>query len=131
MLLPTCNGCNGISSVDGMVVMLVPGDVHKVEVLNNLNLSEIIWVQWLGVALPENMLLREIFGIVGLLFYFLVVPGILAKTCLSNFANRMGPTKYSWFMFLSLMALGLPIKMLLRWTLNLKYLVTLENIFNI
>ena len=43
----------------------------------------------------------------------------------------MGKGKYGFFMFLSLMALLLPIKMFLRWIMALKYLVSIPGWFNI
>ena len=43
----------------------------------------------------------------------------------------MGRVRYGLFMFLSLMGLLLPIKMFLRWTLSLKYLVSIPGWFNI
>src|SRR5262245_64613632 len=35
-------------------------DLHKLLVLNNVNLSEYIWVRWTGWGLPQNMLIREL-----------------------------------------------------------------------
>ena len=37
-------------------------DIHKLEALVNVNLSEYIWVRALGTGLPGNWFLREIFG---------------------------------------------------------------------
>src|SRR5215510_8265617 len=53
-------------------------DLHKLEALVNVNLSEYIWVKGLGMGLPKNPLVREIFGILLILFYVGVLPGILA-----------------------------------------------------
>src|SRR5678816_3735862 len=44
-------------------------DLHKLLALNNVNLSEYFWVKMLHTRLPSNMLVREIFGIVLVLFY--------------------------------------------------------------
>src|SRR5687768_1671583 len=52
-------------------------DLHKLEALNNVNLSEFIFVKT-GLGLPRNMLLRELPGILLVLFYIGVLPGILA-----------------------------------------------------
>ena len=98
-------------------------DPHKVAALNNVNLSEIIYVIALKQTLPDNVLVREIWGILLTSFYFMGIPPLLAKFCLKGFFERMGSMKYSWFMFLSLMALSLPIKMILRWSINLKYMI--------
>ena len=112
-------------------------DLHKLEALNNVNLSEYIWVWALGTALPKNMLVREVFGILLILFYVGVLPGILAfrhkilglPIGLKRFFDKMGPWRYSVFVMLLLMQIALPLKMVLRWTINLKYLVAMPEIF--
>jgi len=98
-------------------------DLHKVEALNNVNVSELVYVKLLGQTLPDKILIREGPGILLVLVYFLVIPPLLAKTCLKGFFARMGSVKYSFFMFFSLTGLSLPLKMLGRWFLNLKYVI--------
>jgi len=112
-------------------------DLHKLEALNNVNLSEYIWVWALHRGLPKNMILRESFGIALILFYVGVLPGILAfrhkilglPIGLRRFFDRLGPWRYSVFVMLLLMQIALPLKMLLRWTINLKYIVAMPEIF--
>ena len=104
-------------------------DIHKLEALNNVNLSEYIWVKMLGTGLPRNMLVREAFGIVAVLVYVLVLPGLLAKTLLKKYFVKMGPWRYAVFVMLLLGMVALPIKMILRWTINLKYIVAMPEIF--
>jgi hypothetical protein len=41
----------------------------------------------------------------------------------------MGPSRYYVGVFLFLMMMSLPIKMLLRWIFNLKYIVAIPEIF--
>jgi hypothetical protein len=107
-------------------------DVHKLEALTNVNLSEYIYVQLLGTGLPGNWLLRELFGLVIVLGYIAVLPVVLAKTRLQKYYVRMGPARYYVGVFLFLMMMSLPIKMLLRWIFNLKYIVAIpEYFFNI
>lgn len=108
-----------------------PWNVHKVVPMNNINLSEVFWIQLLGRPLPDNVLLREGIGIIVLIAYFAALPLLLGKTCLKGFRAAMGPYKYGTFMFLSLMALLLPIKMFLRWIMALKYIVEIPGWFNI
>src|SRR5213594_2275838 len=55
-------------------------DLHKLEALNNVNLSEYFWIKMLGRGLPQNMLVRELPGILIVAFYLLVLPGILTRT---------------------------------------------------
>ena len=55
-------------------------DIHKLEALTNVNLSEYIWVRGLRTALPTNWLVREIVGILLVLFYVFALPVLLAKS---------------------------------------------------
>jgi hypothetical protein len=121
-------------------------DLHKLLALNNVNLSEYVWVKGLRTALPKNMIVRELPGILLVLFYVMVLPGLLAfsdKTWtvplgskrlrlhfgLKKYFEKMGPWRYSVFVMLLLFMIALPIKMVLRWTLNLKYIVAMPEIF--
>jgi hypothetical protein len=104
-------------------------DLHKLEALVNVNLSEYFWVKMLGRGLPQNLLVRESLGIVLVLFYVLALPGILAKKGLKKYFDKMGPWRYAVFVMLLLSMLALPIKMLLRWLFNLKYIVAMPEIF--
>jgi hypothetical protein len=107
-------------------------DAHKIEALVNVNLSEFVWVKWMGERLPDNPLVREAPGIAMVLAYFLFTPAILAKTLFRKFFQEMGFARFSVLMLLLLMMASLPIKMALRWTMNLKYLVAIpEWFFNI
>ena len=112
-------------------------DLHKLEALNNVNLSEYVWVKLLGRGLPKQalgspllgMLWRELPGILGVLFYLLALPGLLSKTLLKRHFEKMGPWRYGVFVMLLLGMVALPIKMILRWTINLKYIVAMPEIF--
>ncbi len=106
-------------------------DPHKVVVLNNINLSEYFWVKFLGMGLPPNPLLRELPGFSLLAFYFIGLPPLLTKK--SNFLmgllERLGVARYAVLMFLALSMAALPIKMVLRWAFNLKYIVSIPEVF--
>ncbi len=104
-------------------------DVHKLEALTNINLSEVIYMILLNTRLPENILLREMWGMLLLLGYFTVTPLVLAKTFLKNVYLRLGPQRYSVFVFFMLLAASLPIKMFLRWMFNIKYIVAIPEFF--
>ena len=107
-------------------------DLHKLEPLTNINLSEYFYIIWLKSGMPNNILLRECWGIILVLGYFIIIPPILAKTWLKNMYGRLGNLRYSIFVVLLLFALSMPIKMYLRWVFNLKYLVSIpEYFFNI
>jgi len=104
-------------------------DPHKLEVLNNINLSELIYMIWLERRLPESILLREIGGFVLIGGYFLILPPLLAKTIFKKIYENMGTISYSVFVFLLLLAVSLPIKMYLRWVFNIKYLIAIPEFF--
>ncbi len=104
-------------------------DIHKLEALTNVNLSEYIWVRALGTGLPQSWLVRELFGLLLVFGYIVVSPAILAKTWFKYYFDEMGPTRYYVSCFLFLMMIALPIKMLLRWLFNLKYIVAIPEFF--
>jgi hypothetical protein len=107
-------------------------DVHKLEALVNVNLSEYIWVKGLGMGLPTNPLIREMFGFIIILAYFLLIPPLFAKKWFNGFYQTLGPIRFHTMMFLLLCMASLPIKMSLRWLFNLKYIVGIpEYFFNI
>jgi len=119
-------------------------DLHKLLALNNVNLSEYFWVKMLHANISGlNMFVRELPGIALVLFYVGVLPGILAHSGrpvtlpgggrihlgLRKYYEKMGPWRYSVFVMLVLAMFALPIKMVLRWTLNLKYIIAMPEIF--
>lgn len=111
-----------------------PWDIHKLEPLTNINLSEIIYLRIFGRGMPAHWFPREIFGILLVLGYLFVLPVLLARfvPLFRSLYERLGNARYGLLM-LHLLVLGsLVIKMLARWTLNLKYVVAIpEYFFNI
>jgi len=107
-------------------------DVHKLEALTNVNLSEIFWNQWLARPMPESILLRELPGFATVIVFFAVLPPIMANTIFRNMFVQMGFLRFNMFANLFLFMAALPIKMVLRWVFNLKYIVAIpEWFFNI
>jgi hypothetical protein len=104
-------------------------DVHKLEALVNVDLSDYIWVSALGMAKPAFWLVREIFGILLVLAYVFVLPPLLAKKGLTRYFEKLGAPRFYVTVFLFLMMMSLPIKMLLRWIFNLKYIVAIPEFF--
>ena len=114
-----------------------PGDPHKVLALNNVKLSEYFWVFWMGRSLPQppaesaglvrlgHILWREIAGVGSLLLYFGLLPPLLGHTLLRRFRRPMGLVRYTIMILLLLMMFALPLKMILRWTLNLSYVLNM------
>jgi hypothetical protein len=104
-------------------------DIHKLEALINVNLSEYIWVRALGSVPPANWFVRELAGILLVLIYVLVVPVVLAKSLFRVYYEKLGAPRYYTGVFLFLMMMSLPIKMLARWIFNLKYIVAIPEFF--
>ena len=83
----------------------------------------------MSTGLPENILFRDIWGILFLLGFFLILPPLLAKTKLKGIFEQLGAARYSVFIVLILTSLFLPIKMYLRWMFNLKYIIAIPEYF--
>ena len=110
---------------------------YKVEVLNNVDLPQMFWVNLLDRPLPRapqgaglltqvgTILLREAPGLVLLGAYLVLLPPLLAVTVFRKFFAKMGFVRYMIMANLMLLMLTLPLKMILRWTLNLKYIVSI------
>ncbi len=108
-------------------------DPHKTVPLNNVNLSDYFWLGLMGQSVQDKgWFIRELPGIVLILGYLLLLPPLLAKTVMRPLFIRMGFMRFFILVtLLQFMAL-LPIKMVLRWTINLKYIVFIpEAFFNI
>jgi hypothetical protein len=119
-------------------------DVHKLELLNNVNLSEMFWLDLLHKPLPiapagselltqiGYILLREGVGLVAVAFYLGVMPMLMAATVFRQFFLKMGFLRYMVLANLVLFMAALPLKMVLRWSISLKYIVAIpEWFFNI
>ena len=103
-------------------------DPNKLVPLVNVDLSELVWVSWLGMPLPKIWPIREIFGI-GLVVGYLSLPPLLAAGPFRRFYLKMGAPRYYVGSMLFLVMMALPIKMVLRWLFNLKYIVHIQEIF--
>jgi hypothetical protein len=110
---------------------------YKVEVLNNVDLPQMFWVKLLNQPLPRApqgagqlvqagyVLYRELPGLLALGAYLLILPPLLAVTVFRGYFAKMGFIRYMIMSNLMLLMLSLPIKMVLRWTFNLKYIVSI------
>ena len=108
-------------------------DLHKLIPLNNVNLSDIVWVAAAGdEPAARTSCVRELPGILICLAYFVVVPPLLGRLVLQEVHRAGGAAPVLVLAVLLLFMASLPIKMVLRWTINLKYLVAIpEYFFNI
>ena len=105
----------------------MPGEIF------NVNVSQLFWGRLFGQSL-EGMpiLIREAPGIILVLIYLLVLPPVLAVTVFRKFFVKMGFLRYIILITLLQFMMSLPIKMVLRWSFNLKYIVAIpEYFFNI
>ena len=116
---------------------------YKVEVLNNVDLNQMFWVNLLERPLPRApaeisgpgwwqtlvqigyILLREAPGLLALGAYLVILPPLLAVTIFRGYFAKMGFIRYMVMANLMLLMLSLPIKMVLRWSFNLKYIVSI------
>jgi Cytochrome b(C-terminal)/b6/petD len=118
-------------------------DAHKVEALNNIDLSQRFWIDLLHMGRPKaaddaSMLIKIVYiivrespGILLLTFYF--GGGPPAMVIYSKFFRemfmRMGFVRYMVLSNLILLMALLPIKMLARWTVNMKYFISIPEYF--
>ncbi|MGI8979100.1 MAG: hypothetical protein ACR2FY_07740 [Pirellulaceae bacterium] len=119
-------------------------DAHKVEALNNRDLSEFFWIDmpdllnlgWSRPKAPEGSteltkvgyaIFRELPGILLVIGYLTILPPILVvfSKFFRDLFIRMGFIRYMVLANLLLMMLLLPLKMLGRWTVNLKYVIAM------
>jgi hypothetical protein len=113
---------------------------YKVEVLNNVDLPQMFWVKLLDQPVPRApagasgivqagyVLLREAPGLAILGAYLVLLPPLLAVTVFRGYFAKMGFIRYMIMANLMLLMLTLPLKMILRWTLNLRYIVSIPEI---
>ena len=116
-------------------------DAHKVEALNNVDLSQYFWIKMLGKGLPKaapdasfwskiaTIGLRESPGILLTLGYLLLLPPVMAVTVFRKYFIKMGFIRFMVMANLMLFMAMLPIKMVLRWTLNLKNIIAIPEYF--
>jgi hypothetical protein len=101
-------------------------DFHKVEPMYNVNLSEYFWIKIFNTPMPKSLILREMPGIIITFIYLAVIPPMVGA---SNFGKKIiekaGQIRFYIFVMLILGMTSLPIKMILRWLFDLKYIIAL------
>ncbi len=90
-------------------------DPHKVAALTNVNLSY-------KVGIRDDFIASIFGGAVVIGYYLLGVIYYLIMRNRSEVLQKLGVVRYSIVAFLFLTMMALPIKMILRWTLNIKYI---------
>lgn len=114
-------------------------DPHFVPAQVNVNVSRWFWVDLLGQPLPEPangvqglsrlgiVLYRELPGLILMTIYFVGLPPLLARTTrfFRQLKHQLGTTRYAVTIFLLLLMVLLPVKMVARWTFNLQYFIAM------
>ncbi|TDI86876.1 MAG: cytochrome C [Caldithrix sp.] len=89
-------------------------DPHKVVAMTNVDLHQLLGIRSsIGAFFFGGFLLTAYFSL-GVLYYYLKKE--------TEFIKKLGAARYGLLAFLFLCMMGLPIKMMLRWTLNIKYI---------
>ena len=113
---------------------------YKVEVLNNVDLNQMFWLKLMNQPLPKapadagtltqigTVLLREAPGLLTLGAYLVLLPPLLAITVFRGYFAKMGFVRYMIMANLMLLMLSLPLKMVLRWTMNLRYILSIPEL---
>jgi len=113
---------------------------YKVEVLNNVSLTQVFWTQLLDKPIPlaasgssvltqiGTVLLREAPGLLLVGGYLVLLPPLMAVSIFRRFYAKMGFIRYMVMANLMLLMLSLPLKMVLRWTMNLSYIVSIPEL---
>ncbi len=117
-------------------------DPHKAQLLNNVNLSDYYWVQFRGMPLPTApagaseavrvgyVLLREAPGLIFLTLYFFGLPPLLLLVSqrVRGLYRQLGVIRFVILAALLLIMALVPIKMICRWSFNLKYIVAIPEL---
>ncbi len=106
-----------------------PQNVHKVEATANVQFSQLFWERLLGTSRPTFWLMREMPGLLVVVGFLAITPMLLAKTVCRKMVAQMGTPRYLTMMIMFLIMVAMPIKMILRWTLNLQYIVNIQELF--
>ncbi|HEY3242147.1 MAG TPA: hypothetical protein VGM03_02255 [Phycisphaerae bacterium] len=111
-------------------------DPHRPAALVNLEPKELFWIKIMGRGIPtedvgpfKHYWIRESPGLVLLLLYFIGLPFMLYKLVFRKMYASMGLIRYVIMVELLLWMMLVPIKMVLRWTLNLHYIVGITELF--
>ena len=98
-------------------------DPHKVVALTNVDLN-MFMVEHFGLEFLRGTVAQAIFGTVLIgAYYSTAIIYYKMNIKKSKFLQELGPVRYGITAFLFLTMLALPIKMVLRWTFNIKYIV--------
>lgn len=92
-----------------------PWDIHKVVSMTNVDFFEI-----LGISPKTHWILRELPAMLLIGLYFFGIPYLVDRLW-PKLRQELGGIKFGITMALLLLMYAIPIKMILRWTIDLKY----------
>jgi len=111
-------------------------DMHRPAALLNVEPRDLFWIGFMDRPVPTqnwgiipHYLIREAPGIFILAAYFILGPLVLKALFFQRMYRQMGFIRYSVLVTLLLVMLLMPIKMVLRWTMNLHYIVGITEWF--
>lgn len=111
-------------------------DAHRPAALLNVEPSHLFWIGLLQRPIPTedwgfipHYLIREAPGIAIMALYFIAGPLILRALFFRKMYKQLGFIRFSVMVMLLLVMLLMPIKMVLRWTMNLHYIVGITEWF--
>ncbi|MCH7596367.1 MAG: cytochrome C [Planctomycetes bacterium] len=111
-------------------------DLHRPMALLNTEFHDLFWITLMGRALPTESwafvpgyIIRELPGILLVGAYFVLGPLVLRMLFFRKLYLQMGFVRYGVMSTLMLVMMLMPIKMALRWTLNLHYIVGITEWF--
>ncbi|MBL6830784.1 MAG: hypothetical protein ISQ70_05125, partial [Pirellulales bacterium] len=105
-----------------------------------VSLTQVFWTQLLDKPIPlaasgssvltqiGTVLLREAPGLLLVGSYLVLLPPLMAVTIFRRYYAKMGFIRYMVMASLMLLMLSLPLKMVLRWTMNLSYIVSIPEL---
>jgi len=111
-------------------------DPHRPAALLNTEFRDLFWIGILGRPVPTESagpvpahLVREAPGMVLLILYFVGGPLLLRYTFFRRMYEQMGAIRFTVMVLLLMVMVLIPIKMVLRWTLTLHYIVGITEWF--
>jgi hypothetical protein len=103
-------------------------DIHKLAALTNVNLSEYIWVRGFGPGCRQAGRARDLRHPAGAVLRVRAA-GDARQGVVQGLLREAGRRRATTSVFLFLMMMSLPIKMLRAWIFNLKYIVAIPEFF--
>ena len=121
----------GVVAAPALIFAAIPTLIVALIQVSEINTTQLGQIEAMLAAFPDlpPKLAAQGFIVSSFMAYFLLIPPLLAKTVLRNFFIRMGFVRFFLLVNLLQFMAALPIKMVLRWVINLKYIVYIPELF--